>query len=63
MSNFSQYLSKIGEYGEITRVKPPLLTVVGLPGVRNQELIYFENGSIGDVFSVYKEGCLVLLLT
>ncbi len=52
MNSYSSYLEKINEYGEVTVVKQSLVSVVGLPGVKLQELVIFESGKIGQIFSI-----------
>lgn len=63
MKTFKQYLDTIGEYGVVSEVRYPLVTVTGLPTVRPAEVIMFESGEKGEVFSVNETTADVILYT
>lgn len=49
---FEQYLNSIGEYGTITQLQHPLITIKGLPNAHPNEMLIFENGQIGQVYDI-----------
>ncbi len=51
---FEEYLNKTGEYGTITAIEYPLITVRGLPHAHPNEMLIFENGYIGQVYDIDK---------
>lgn len=60
MNTFDYYLTTIGEYGVITEVEHPLVTIEGLPKVKPNEVVMFEDGTIGQVFSMSTENVILL---
>lgn len=63
MQNFTYYLDKFGEYGEVDQVNTPLLKVRGLPGVRLKELVLSETGDKGWVISLNRDNVEIFILT
>lgn len=63
MKNYQYYLKKIGEYGNVSEVHYPIATVVGLPHVKPEEIVIFEDGRLGEVFSLSKNSAQVLLFS
>lgn len=61
MEEYKQLLDETGEYGTVTEVKYPLLTVVGLPLARLHEVVIFEDGTRGEVFSLSRDFLKVIL--
>lgn len=61
MEEYKRLLNAIGEYGEVTEVRYPLLTVVGLPKARLHEVVLFEDGMHGEVFSLSQHYAKVLM--
>ncbi|MEI6533225.1 MAG: F0F1 ATP synthase subunit alpha [Candidatus Roizmanbacteria bacterium] len=59
-NSFQYYLTSIGEYGIVKEVKHPLATVEGIPGVKLREIVFFENGEAGEVFSIDREKVRVM---
>jgi len=51
-SYFNQLLQKTGEYGIVYQASHPIVFVEGLPTVRPQEVVLFESGQRGEVFSI-----------
>ena len=49
---FEQFLNSIGEYGTITQLQHPLLTIRGLPHAHPNEMLIFEEGQIGQVYDI-----------
>ncbi len=52
MDYFQQLLKKTGEYGVVYQVSHPIVFIEGLPTVKTNEVIYFESGQKGEVFSL-----------
>lgn len=52
MDNFHQLLEKTGEYGVVYQVNHPIVFIEGLPNVRTHEVVMFESGQKGEVFSI-----------
>lgn len=52
---FEQYLNTIGEYGTITQLQHPLITIRGLPHAHPNEMLIFEDGQIGQVFDIQED--------
>lgn len=48
-TDFQNYLTTIGEIGFVERVVSSLIYAEGLPAVRDQEMVIFETGDIGQV--------------
>lgn len=61
MKTYQYYLKRIGEYGYVSEVHYPIATIVGLPHVKAQEIVIFEDGNLGQVFSLDKDQSQVLL--
>ena len=51
---FNLWLQKTGEYGIVDRVSHPIVFIQGLPNVKTHEVIVFENGQKGEVFTINK---------
>lgn len=51
-TTFNQYLQKTGEYGIVNQVSHPIVFVEGLPKVKTNEVILFESGQKGEVFTI-----------
>ncbi len=52
MDSFQQSLQKTGEYGIVIQVSHPIVFIEGLPSVKTNEVILFETGQKGEVFSI-----------
>ena len=61
MEAYKALLNSTGEYGEVTEVRYPLLTVYGLPKARIHEVVIFENGMSGEIFSLDEHSLKVLM--
>src|SRR5690349_16754344 len=49
---FSQLLKKTKEYGVVYQVSHPIVFIEGIPNVKTHEVILFENGQKGEVFTI-----------
>lgn len=63
MKTYQYYLKRIGEYGYVSEVHYPIAAVVGLPHAKPQEIVVFEDGQLGEVFSLDKDKIEVLLFS
>jgi F-type H+/Na+-transporting ATPase subunit alpha len=52
MEYFEHLLQKIGEYGVVFQVSHPIVFIEGLPSVKTNEILVFETGQKGEVFSI-----------
>src|SRR6185312_389852 len=52
MDAFENLLQKMGEYGVVFQVAHPIVFVEGLPTVHTHEVVVFESGQTGEVFSI-----------
>ncbi len=55
MKTYGDYLNTIGEYGVVEEIHYPLVRASGLPKVKAREIILFESGQYGEVFSLNKD--------
>ncbi len=51
-NTFDALLNKTGEYGVVYAVSHPIVFIEGLPKVKVHEIIHFESGQKGEVFSI-----------
>src|SRR3990167_2873659 len=63
MKDFNFYLDSLGEIGFVEELMHSLIYASGLPRVHPGELVLFEGGDLGQVFSLTPEKIEVLLLT
>src|SRR4030065_1470339 len=63
MIQFKEYLNKTKEIGYVEKVSSSIIYVKGLPEVRTAELVVFETGQIGQVYSLTTDYVEILLLT
>ena len=52
MDAFNQLLQQTGEYGIVYQVSHPIVFIEGLPTVRTHEVVLFDSGQKGEVFSI-----------
>src|SRR3989344_1212556 len=62
MKDYKYYLEKFGEYGEVVEIKHSLVVVEGLPNLRINEIVVFEEGGFGQVTDISDGLCRVALL-
>ncbi|MBP7966898.1 F0F1 ATP synthase subunit alpha [Candidatus Woesebacteria bacterium] len=60
---FEQYLNSIGEYGIISQIQHPLITIRGLPQAHPNEMLIFENGQIGMVYDIDEKSLHALIFS
>ncbi len=51
-TQFKNLLEKSGEYGIVYEVSHPIVFIEGLPTAKSRELIMFETGQRGEIFSI-----------
>ncbi len=51
-TQFNEFLEKTGEYGVVRQVSHPIVFIEGLPNVKTHEVIMFEGGQKGEVFTI-----------
>lgn len=61
-NSFNSLLESTGEVGLVTGIFHSIATAQGLPGAHLDEVVLFENGSIGQIFSLEPEKVEILLL-
>ncbi len=49
---FNQLLKKVGEYGIVYQVSHPIAMIEGLPNAKSHEVLWFETGQKGEVFTI-----------
>lgn len=62
MKDFNFYLNSSKEVGFVTAIFHSIVSVSGLPNAHLNEVVIFENGSIGQVFSLFSDRVEVLVL-
>jgi len=62
MSEFEKYLDEIGEIGVVEEIVHSIIYASGLPLAKPQEVVIFEDESIGQVISMTKDRVEVLVL-
>lgn len=63
MKTFKYYLDSIGEIGFVEESLHSIVNVSGLPDAHPNEIVMFENGELGSVFSLSEEQCEILLFS
>src|SRR6266581_3591872 len=63
MQDYNFYLDKFGEYGEVTQISYPIVSIVGLPSAHLNELVVFETGETGQIIALHHETASVLLFS
>ncbi len=63
MKNFKAYLEKTKEIGYVEQVLHTIVYITGLPEAQPYELVVFEEGQLGQVFSLTGDYVEVILLT
>ena len=61
MESFDYYLETVGEIGFVEQVTADVVSVLGLPGVKPDELVVFETGDVGQALFLSPEKVMVLL--
>lgn len=63
MDLFRQNFEKFGEYGEVVEVNHPIVSVIGIPSARLNEIVIFETGDAGQIISLHHDFASVLLFS
>jgi F-type H+-transporting ATPase subunit alpha len=63
MKQFHEYLDQYGEFGTVTEIHYFIVTVRGLPHIKIEELVVFESGILGEVFSFTRDETRILVFS
>ena len=63
MENYTKYLNIVGEFGIVREVNHPIVVISGLPYTRPHEIVLFETGQWGEVYSIEKDVIEVLVFS
>src|SRR3972149_6831554 len=63
MKDFQYYLNTIGEVGYVKQVTSAIIYGSGLPGVKPEEIVLFENGDMGQTLSLTPETIEILVFS
>lgn len=63
MKDFTAYLNEIGEIGYVEQVADAIIYVNGLPNAKPGEIVIFESGDFGQVFTVDYEVAEILIFS
>lgn len=63
MDQFHHYIEKYGEYGEVVQVNYPIVSVIGVPTAKLNEIVIFETGDVGQIIDLNQEFANVLLFS
>src|SRR3989338_8141153 len=63
MESYTNYLNQIGEFGILQEVNHPIVLVSGLPYTRPHEIVLFETGQYGEVFTIEKDFIEILVFS
>ncbi|MEK7559498.1 MAG: F0F1 ATP synthase subunit alpha [Patescibacteria group bacterium] len=63
MKDFNSYLNEIEEIGYVEQVADAIIYVSGLPNVKPEEIVIFETGDFGQVFSIEPELVEILIFS
>lgn len=63
MKNYAYYLQTIGEYGVAKEVRHPIVSVAGLPKAKPNEMVLFESGQIGQIYSIDRDITEILIFS
>ncbi len=60
---FTLNVQKFGEYGEVVEVNYPIVSVIGIPSAKLNEIVIFETGDRGQIIALHHDFATVLLFT
>ncbi len=63
MKDFNTYLNEIEEIGYVEQVADSIIYVNGLPNVKSEEIVIFETGEFGQVFSIDPEVVEIIIFS
>lgn len=62
-NKFNEHMQKTGEYGIVYQVSHPIVFIEGLPKVKTHEVVMFETGQQGEVFTINRGKVEVRIFT
>ncbi len=63
MMDYSYFFKKYKEYGEVTEIKYPIISAIGLPSAKIDELVFFESGEKGQIISLHENIVRIMLFS
>ncbi|MBI2031786.1 MAG: F0F1 ATP synthase subunit alpha [Candidatus Levybacteria bacterium] len=63
MKDFTAYLNQIQEIGYVEEVTDAIIHVSGLPEAKSDEIVYFETGDFGQVFTIHPDLVEILVFS
>jgi|SRR6185369_5089244 len=63
MDQFHHYIEKYGEYGEVIQVNYPIVSIIGVPSAKMNEIVIFETGDVGQIIDLGHDFATVLLFS
>lgn len=63
MNDFSYYLKSLNEFGITTQVNHPIVGATGLPKAKLHEIVLFETGQQGQIFSMHADHVEILVMS
>src|ERR1035438_1179769 len=63
MKSFTEYLNENKEIGFVVKVNGFIVNVIGLPSARAQELVIFEDNSIGEILTFDEDSIEVMVFS
>ena len=63
MKDFNSYLNETEEIGYVEQVADAIIYVSGLPKIKPEEIVIFETGDFGQVFSIEPETVEILIFS
>lgn len=63
MNAFTHYLSLMNEFGIATQINHPIIGATGLPKAKLHEIVLFESGQQGQIFSLHEDHVEILMMS
>jgi len=63
MKDFTAYLNQIQEIGYVEQVTDAIIYVSGLPEAKPEEIVFFETGDFGQVFTIHPDLVEILIFS
>jgi F-type H+/Na+-transporting ATPase subunit alpha len=60
---YQYYLDTYNEYGEVVEVNYPIVTIIGLPSAKLNEIVVFETNDRGQIIGLHDDQATVLLFS
>lgn len=63
MNEYTYYLDKYNEYGEVVEINYPIVSAIGLPSAKLNELVVFETGEKGQILGLHEDTVSIMLFS